>query len=168
MNMLQHGIDVHDWYRDLYIIILGLAPHKNWRLPEWIAKINLRDLRPFDIMQIYQYYHDCGKPLCRTVDDKGRQHFPDHAQISSKIWLDNSDGSRVSLETAELIAMDMDVHTIRGSEIESFISSKYAKSLILTGLCEIHSNAIASGGGLDSTSFKIKWKQIDRIGRRLE
>jgi hypothetical protein len=26
--------------------------------------------------------HDCGKPYCITIDEDGRRHFPDHANVS--------------------------------------------------------------------------------------
>ena len=27
-----------------------------------------------------------GKPVCRTVDAERRQHFPDHAAVSARVW----------------------------------------------------------------------------------
>ena len=39
-------------------------------------------------------------------------------------------------------------------------------SLLLAGLAEIHSNA-EMFGGLDSVSFKIKWKQINKRGKAI-
>jgi hypothetical protein len=38
--------------------------------------------------------------------------------------------------------------------------------LLLTGLCELHSNA-QMFGGIDSTSFKIKFKQLERLGKKV-
>jgi hypothetical protein len=37
---------------------------------------------------------------------------------------------------------------------------------LLTGLCEIHSNA-RMFGGIESTGFKIKWKHLDKMGKRI-
>jgi hypothetical protein len=41
-----------------------------------------------------------------------------------------------------------------------------AMSLLLTALAEVHSNANMFGG-IESISFKSKWKKIDKRGRML-
>lgn len=41
-----------------------------------------------------------------------------------------------------------------------------AISLLITGLSEIHANA-SMFGGIESTSFKIKYKQIDSRGKAI-
>ena len=51
------------------------------------------------------------------------------------------------------MAMDMDVHTLKSEGIEEFAQRPEAASLLLTGLCEIHSNA-QMFGGMESTGFK--------------
>lgn len=40
------------------------------------------------------------------------------------------------------------------------------KVLLITGLCEIHSNAVMFGG-IDSQSFKIKHKKLNRLGKNI-
>lgn len=173
MNVLQHGQSIHEWFCDLYDHAVHGKPLKlEWRLPGWLAdaqpliKEHLLDL---DILRLYQIYHDCGKPLCRTVDENGRQHFPNHAPISRERWLECSDGSPEALQIAELIGMDMDIHLLKSEGLDEFANRKEALSLLLTGLCEIHSNARMFGGpiGMESTGFKIKWKHIDKMGKRI-
>lgn len=41
-----------------------------------------------------------------------------------------------------------------------------AKTNLIAGLSEIHANA-SMFGGIDSTSFKIKWKQISKRGKKI-
>ena len=65
-----------------------------------------------------------------------------------------------------LIGMDMDIHLLNAESLKEFSERPEAISLLITGLCEIHSNA-AMFGGIDSTSFKIKYKHIDKRGRQL-
>lgn len=172
MNVLEHGQSVHEWYCDLNNYIFHGKPLKlKWRFPKWfedaqsntIIKENLLD---FDILKTYQIYHDCGKPLCRTVDENGNQHFPNHAAISKEWWLECSNGSPTALQIAELIGMDMDIHMLKFKGVDEFANRKEAISLLLTGLCEIHSNACMFGG-IDSIGFKIKWKQLDKIGKHI-
>ena len=62
--------------------------------------------------------------------------------------------------------MDMDIHLLKAVGVEEFASRPEAATLLLTGLAEVHSNA-AMFGGISSTSFKIKWKQIDRRGKAI-
>lgn len=170
MNVLQHGQSIHEWYCDLYDHLFHGKPLKlQWRLPGWLndaQPIIKEKLLDFDILKTYQIYHDCGKPLCRTVDENGKQHFPNHAAVSKQRWLECSDGSPEALAIAELIGMDMDIHLLKSDGLEEFASRKEAISLLLTGLCEIHSNA-RMFGGIESTGFKIKWKHLDKMGKRI-
>jgi hypothetical protein len=39
-------------------------------------------------------------------------------------------------------------------------------TLLVTSLCELHSNA-SMFGGIESTSFKIKYKQLDKRGNQV-
>lgn len=40
------------------------------------------------ILRLTMLFHDCGKPVVRTVDETGRDHFKGHAYISEKIASD--------------------------------------------------------------------------------
>lgn len=107
-------------------------------------------------------YHDCGKPFCLQVDEEGKRHFPNHAEISKQTWLScNGD-----LPTANLIGMDMELHLMRPGQEEQFSHRPEACTLIIAALCEIHSNA-EMFGGIDSTSFKIKWKHLNKFATRI-
>lgn len=46
------------------------------------------------------------------------------------------------------------------------LSLKTRMTLLVTALAELHSNA-AMFGGIESTSFKIKWKKLDKLGKKL-
>lgn len=116
----------------------------------------------------YQIYHDIGKPYCKIYDlDNKSYHFPDHANISGNIYNEITNDLTIS----ELIRRDMEIHLIKAKDINSFLgdnnlSIMKAISLLLTGLSEIHANA-AMFGGIDSTSFKIKFKQINSRGKAI-
>ena len=103
-----------------------------------------------------------GKPSCLTVDADGRRHFPDHAAVSARVWRD-AGGCE---EVATLIEQDMDVHLLKAEGVEEFASRPHAIALLLTGLAEIHANA-GLFGGISETSFKIKWKNLDKRGRAI-
>ena len=164
MNMMQHGASVYEFFLDLKSHICSGTPLSNdWKLPEWVSNPMLWEklLTPA-IVEEYQLFHDCGKPFCRTVDEAGKQHFPDHAATSEKIWREIGGNEQV----ATLIGMDMDIHLLKDDGIAEFAKHPEAASLLLTGLAEIHSNA-KMFGGIDSTSFKIKWKHIDKRGKKI-
>ena len=167
-SILDHGLSVHEWFKDLYAHLMNGQPlQREWRLPDWIDDPLLREkLLDFDTLATYQIYPDCGKPFCRTVDENGKQHFPNHAEVSRQRWLECSDGSPQAQQIARLIAMDMDIHLLKSEGLEEFAQRPEAISLLLTGLCEIHSNALMFGG-IESTGFKIKWKHINKMGKRI-
>ncbi|MDT8925410.1 hypothetical protein RBE51_21675 [Pseudomonas taiwanensis] len=164
MSILQHGEMVRDFYLDLKAHVTEGAPLKyEWKLPAWATAPALWvKLLPANTVETYQVFHDCGKPMCREVDQDGRVHFPGHAKVSAQVWRD-AGGTEVE---ARLIEMDMDIHLLKAEGLEEFAARPEAATLLLTGLCEIHANA-ALFGGIDSTSFKMKWKHIDRRGKQI-
>lgn len=170
MSMLDHGEDVRSWYLNLKRQILndpGLKYESGWewKLPSWISSEAIKQhflTADDEVIRLYQIYHDCGKPLCREVDADGKQHFPNHAEVSKAQWLECG-GSQ---DVADLIGMDMDIHTLKACEVEEFAKRPQAITLLLTGLCELHSNA-QMFGGIGSTGFKIKFKALERYGARI-
>ncbi len=164
-NIYQHGISVRDHLRQIIDFLKGNDNLEGWKIPPWLVsekEILLDKILPWEILENYTVYHDVGKPFCRMVDEDGKQHFPNHADISSRIWLEYGGSSQIG----ELIKMDMDIHTIKAIQIPEFASRPEAISLLLTGLAEIHSNA-KMFGGIGSTSFKIKFSQIDKRGNAI-
>ena len=97
-----------------------------------------------------------------TIDDEGKRHFPNHAEVSYNTYLQLFGNEQV----AQLIRMDMDIHLLKSEQIEEFAKRPEAITLLLTGLAEVHSNA-AMFGGIESTSFKIKYKQIEKRGKQI-
>jgi len=164
MTILQHGEMVRDHYADLIGHIRDGKPLAGeWRLPDWIRDPSLLEGLPSDAtMAEYHLFHDVGKPACRTVDADGRQHFPDHAAVSARVWREAGGDE----EVAHLIASDMDIHLLKGEGVEEFAQRPEACALLLTGLAEITANA-SMFGGIESTSFKIKFKNLDKRGRAI-
>jgi hypothetical protein len=60
----------------------------------------------------------------------------------------------------------MDIHLLKSTGVDEFCKNPFAMTLLLTGLAEVHSNA-QMFGGLDSTSFKIKFKSINQRGKQI-
>lgn len=164
LSVLEHGFSVARYFKDIYDHLKYNKPlTKEWKLPEWIYNpIILEKLINIKTLYTYQIYHDCGKPYCIYFDENNNRHFPNHAEISYQVWKNIS----LNNDVAELIRNDMEVHLMKMEEVEDFSKSKYAISLLLTGLAEIHSNA-EMFGGIDSVSFKIKWKKINKVGKNL-
>lgn len=154
MNMIQHGEMVHDWYKDLvgprnYKWDFGKA---NSLIDELISLADSPDK-----LREYHIFHDCGKPFCRTIDENGKQHFPNHAQVSYDTWLSAGGDA----ETAWYILHDMDFHVLKGDDIKELCKDPRAPNLLLTAWCEIHANS-QMFGGIESTSFKIKRKALEK------
>jgi len=166
-SVYQHGVSVNEHFEEL-IYNLDSLPLYGWRIPDWVNQYKnklLVNLYDRDIITKYTIYHDCGKPFCREVDENGKQHFPNHAEISKKIFLE-ADGCEIA---AKLIGWDMVIHTSTSDEISNYCkvwSVKDACTLLLTSLAELHSNAKLFGG-IESVSFKSKWKNLDRRGKQI-
>jgi len=130
LSVLEHGHSVARYYRDLRNHIINGEPLKyEWKIPEWAmdkqlweADASLRDIYK------YQIFHDCGKPYCITIDDEGRKHFPDHANVSY-----NLAKYFFSDDISMLIKNDMASHLTKPSEFEDFM--KLPNYKILSCLC---------------------------------
>jgi len=164
-SVYEHGIAVKNCTFKLIDILEGKSSSDGFKLPNWFLEFKhnlLKNLLPKNIIEEYTIFHDCSKPYCIIYDENGKRHFPDHAAKSRQIWL-SLGGSPI---IANLIGMDMMIHTMKSSEIDEFIKHDEAITLLIVGLAEIHANA-EMFGGIESTSFKIKWKQISRKGKQI-
>lgn len=165
-NILEHGIAVRERLFDLIGYLRDERPlGKEWKLPAWFEENKyklMRGLADDYTLNKYTIWHDMGKPYCRSVDEYGKQHFPDHAEKSAEMWSSISNDEKIK----ELILADMDIHKLSAVGVDEFIEkNKYnCVSLLLAGLAEIHANA-EMFGGTESTSFKIKMKHINSRGR---
>lgn len=166
MSVLDHGNMVNQYFMDLYTFLKdGKSLSYEWRLPEWLSdnrEFIVSNIVDMDIMNDYLVFHDCGKPYCLQIDENGRRHFPGHAQASKDTW----EGIGGHKAVGELIGMDMDIHLLKDAGVSKFAKRPQAISLLLAGLSEIHANA-SMFGGIESTSFKMKWKQINKRGKKI-
>jgi hypothetical protein len=159
----QHGVSVKEHIFELISFLKTGQISKGWRLPDWMNEYReqlLASLLPDEIIEEYAIFHDCGKPYCLIIDEMGRRHFPNHPEVSYQTWRSISDDQAI----ANLIRMDMKIHTMKAADIDEFIQYPEATTLLTAGLAEVHSNA-KMFGGTESESFKIKWSQINKRGR---
>ena len=165
-NILEHGISVKNYTFDLLNhISKGTLLKYDWKLPDWILEnkdLIINSLPSKDTLKLYTILHDIGKPLCLQIDEDGKRHFPNHAEISFQTFVRFYDDP----VAAQLILHDMDIHTLKSEGVEEFSKSPYAITHLIVGLAEIHSNA-KMFGGIDSTSFKIKHKCISKRGKQI-
>ena len=164
LSVLAHGYSVSSYFHDLRNHVINGEPLKyEWRLPEWVADRSLWDSMPdISIIDNYHIYHDCGKPYCLEVDDEGKRHFPNHADVSASKW-ESLGGDPLEVD---FMRRDMDIHLLKADGIEKFMEFEHWPTLLFTGLAEIHANA-SMFGGIGSTSFKIKWKNINKRGNAI-
>lgn len=162
-SVYQHGCSVKEHIFDLISYLKTGKIDEGWRLPIWMEEYReqlLSALLPEDVIEEYTIFHDCGKPYCLCIDENGKRHFPDHAEVSYRTWQSVSANQTV----ANLIRMDMRIHTMKAADIDEFITHPETITLLLAGLAEVHSNA-KMFGGIESESFKIKWSQINKRGK---
>lgn len=168
-TIYQHGMSVCKYTFQLIEDLKCKNKNEDWKLPEWIFDYSsdlLLNIHEDGIISKYAIFHDVGKPFCREVDENGKVHFPDHANVSKKTFLSATNDHTIS----NLIGWDMDLHTLSSTEIEQKCkiewSIKDACTLLLVAFAEIHSNA-SLFGGIASTSFKIKFKQLEKRGKQI-
>ena len=155
----DHGALVAARFRDL----MNPNPNMTWRLPNWFvdnADMIRRKLAPdFEYIITYQQWHDLSKPFCRVIDNEGRIHYPNHASLAGELWCAAGGSAKIG----RLISHDMDMHLLKPSQVENYQHVDISVCLLTTALCEVHANA-GMFGGMQSDSFKIKIKHLDRLG----
>ena len=165
-SVLQHGISVKRYTFDLIDHLRKNTPLKyDWVLPDWIYKnkdLILSNLPSDKTLKYYTILHDCGKPYCLEIDSDGKKHFPNHSDVSAKVF---SSIFNDTLATS-LVKDDMDIHLLKSDDVDDFCKNPLALTLLLVGICEIHSNA-KMFGGIESDSFKIKNKRINQRGKKI-
>lgn len=168
-TIYQHGQSVAKHLEALIAFLKNGSQLDDWRVPTWLTQYGgsiLRHLHDEETLYAYVLYHDCGKPYCLYVDETGKRHFPNHAEVSQRIWLFVGGNETVG----HLISQDMVIHLASADEINTKLTSEWscedAVTLLLTALSELHSNA-RMFGGIESASFKVKWKQVDRRGKQI-
>ena len=179
-SVFAHGKSVYQYLDHLNELLLGLPQTNNleWKLPDWFKTYRNEletELYMSNITYWYATYHDCGKPYCKALDEDGKSHFPNHAESSYQTWLQVNQDDSINLPEeeiriiGELILHDMDLHTMNAAQVDDLInklSVEQIVTLLITALAEVHSNA-AMFGGIESQSFKMKYKQIERRGRQI-
>lgn len=165
-SVLQHGYSVKSFLFELIDYLeRGRPLTKEWKIPSWLVEnrqMFMDNIPHRKTLKLATVMHDCGKPFCQTFDEMGKSHFPNHAKISHDIFVQLFDDEIA----AYLILHDMDIHLLKSDDVEDFAKSPYPLTHILIGLSELHSNA-SMFGGIDSTSFKIKWKNLDARAKKL-
>jgi hypothetical protein len=134
----------------------------NWLPPELFEPQAAARLQAVDASRLLTYlaWHDCGKPFVWQLDEQGRSHYPQHAEVSAEIWL-QADGSP---EEAELMRLDMLLHTCSAQELEGFAKHPLLDTLVLASWAALWANA-QDFGGTSSSSFLAKRKQLLRRTR---
>ncbi|MBP3218223.1 MAG: HD domain-containing protein [Lachnospiraceae bacterium] len=59
-------------------------PHHCWNVGEHILR-SVQAARADRILRLTMLFHDIGKPLCRTTDEQGIDHFHGHAEIGTEM-----------------------------------------------------------------------------------
>lgn len=170
-TVYQHGQSVNQKIVELTDYLNGTyGLPAGWRIPDWLETYReelLQNLHEPGKIHAYTLYHDCGKPFCWSQNEQTDQNqFKDHANVSAQVWA-SVGGNEV---VGHLIAEDMVLHTATAEEIDKKLANDWsiqdACTLLLAALAEIHSNARLFGG-IESVSFKQKWKTLDRRGKQI-
>ena len=167
IDMFEHGLMVNNAYQKILKKDSVFLQYMNF---DDNGKSNFEKLLQLQydstLMRHYHLYHDCGKPYCLTIDEQGRSHYPNHAEISAKIH-----AQHFSCETANnLIKNDMIFHQSNASQLSACLKlnndKKMLSSIYLTAWAEIFANSQLFGG-FESEGFKIKKKKLISHGKKL-
>ncbi len=141
------------------------------RIPQWFRDYKdriLDSLPDLQTIETYTTFHDIGKAFCLEIDENGKRHYPNHAEISYQKWIELADDDIPNKNLiGDLIRYDMLFHT---EDAETILDKKLPLpilcTLLLSALAAIHANAEAFGG-FESDSFKIKIKRIEKRGQKI-
>jgi peptidyl-tRNA hydrolase len=169
-NVLEHGRSVWKYCAQV-IRCLQEQDCQNLPIPAVFfenANLLLANLYDSTVIRDYCVWHDCGKPYCKTVDENGKQHFPNHAQVSCETFLKYFPNHPHKETIARLIQNDMDIHLLKDADVETFMQKpiKDICTHLIVGLAELLSNA-QMFGGYESTSFKIKLKSLTQRTKKI-
>lgn len=155
----QHGIAARDNYLAICRILEGKQPD-TYGLPSQLFEAYCKNERVSEATSsLYQEWHDCGKPACKSVDSEGRIHYPQHAEVSYQQFKLLFTDEEVA---AELIRRDMEWHLAKNNADFAALACKpYAFTLYLTAWAEIYANA-SLFGGTESDGFKIRYKRLEK------
>lgn len=93
-----------------------------------------------------------------------RFHFPEHEIVSAKVWKELFPNENL---VHDLILNDLKIHKLKANEVEGFCKDPImAVNLLISGLAAIYSNQELFGG-INSDSFKIKFKNITQRGKKI-
>lgn len=167
-TVLQHGESVWEYFQKVLNCLQNNCEMENILIPETIKKFAVQlttNIHDLNTIEKYCKFHDCGKPYCLIVDENGKNHFPDHANVSYKKFLEVFPDEQI---TANLILQDMDIHLLKDANISEFMKKDKVNicTLILVGLSEILSNCQLFGG-INSDSFKIKFKTLEQRCKKI-
>lgn len=168
-TVLEHGQSVHNWFEKIYKSIIENDYLNDLKIPEWVktnSEFIINNLYDLEVIKQYCIYHDIGKPDCFQLDEDGKKHFPNHAEVSYNTYLNEFPNPNKIV--VELILHDMDIHLLKDAGIENFLKLpiKQVITHLIVGLAELHANA-QMFGGIESTSFKIKLKNIKKRGNKI-
>lgn len=161
LTILEHGNQV--WYFYQKLINNDI---EGMKIPKWFNEYQekiLENLFPLEDIELYTIYHDIGKTRCGFVDESGRKHFPNHAYISSQMWIEFGGNYQI----ANLMELDMIFHTETAEQIiNRNLDTNIICTLLLAALAELHANANMFGG-IKSESFCIKYKKLEQRAKKV-
>ena len=167
-NMLEHGLSVYNKFLLLKNYIEKDIETEDLYIPNWLKnnkeyfKLAIKD--KLYTIEKYIIWHDIGKFACKTIDEDGRTHYPNHTEESYKLAKEYL--PEIGSEAHSLIRLDMELHTAKVDRIPFLVNLENLSILLLSALASIHSNA-EMFGGFNSTSFKIKYKNLTKLGDRI-
>ena len=187
LDLLEHGTDVYEKFLDILTEAKTALTNdifkqsSDLKLPNWLYKVlfHCDFLAPLKIIRTYLIYHDCGKAFCDPSTEERK--FPNHAAVSASVWgymfaVGKNTPMRAHHERiALLMGFDMFLHTTKPSNLKACLTGNFEHVeflnenwyiLLVAALAEIHANA-DQFGGIDSDSFKIKWKRLNKSGEIL-
>lgn len=165
-TVYDHCLSVKSWSLDLYdYLTKGIPLKNNWKLPSWINEhrdLIVKELIPRSALSRYAEYHDCGKPIVAEIKN-GKSHFPGHEFYSESVYRSWLKGDR---SVIRLIKNDMLIHRSKCNDISKLFELRERMTLLVMSLAEVHANSELFGG-VESDSFKMKYKKIDSRGKAL-
>ncbi len=111
-------------------------PHHCYSVGEHIIK-SICEIRNAPTLRLAMLFHDLGKPVCKTTDEKGIDHFYGHPAISAKIAKKRMGLLKFDNETRDTVVFLAQYHDLRIEPEEKKVRKKMSefgteRTLLLT------------------------------------
>lgn len=146
---------------DECMMTLQKTPHHCYTVGEHILH-SVEQVPPDKVLRLTMLLHDIGKPVCRTTDEKGQDHFHGHSAVGEKMAREILRRLKFDNDTTDKVTKLIYYHDVRPQPVEKQVRrllSKIGAELFPYYLVVQRADTLAQSGYLRNE----KWARIEQV-----